>query len=207
LEIPRRLFVAWIPDDGPREIRRVLTADERWLLEARATALQDALRPFSENERNMVRLTVSTLLGGYRAMRHHGEDVEGAVEVTLAVLRNFPAWAITRGCAKIARDGIVRDGVSERRWAPNDAEISGIVGGIVREYQGHMRQAFALLTAPVEKPTPPRPNLPAAPRPRPVRDGYAQRVMADIEARRAKKESGNGIDPAGTSSEEISRDA
>ena len=52
VELPRAAFCSdGFPDAGPRAIVRALSAHERAKVEARATALEDALKPFTRTRR------------------------------------------------------------------------------------------------------------------------------------------------------------
>jgi hypothetical protein len=147
-EIPRRLFSAFKPNVGPRELRREMRPDERAAIEARAAALELALRPFDpQDERATVTASIAAMFGGFRAMRQQGDDVESIATVTRAVLREFPAWAIAEACLRIARHETKID----PRFAPNDSEIIDVVRNVVSQYRDNLEQAKALLEAPVER--------------------------------------------------------
>jgi hypothetical protein len=211
IELPRQLFAAWIPDSGPRAIVRTVSAEERAKIEARATALEDALEPFTRNDEHVVRAGINGLFSGYRAMRQLGEDARAVVDVTIAVLREFPAWAIAQACRKI----VCGETKLDRRFAPNDTEIFDIVAGVVRPYRENLRQAKALLDAPIDEPPPPRPpGLLAAIRPRPEKAPRrppiapltkSQALMADLAARKATNEARQEVraDPAEVSNVDL----
>jgi hypothetical protein len=206
IELPRQLFAAWIPDTGPRAIVRALSADGRAKIEARATALEDSLKPFTSNDEHAVRANINGLFSGYHAMRQVGENARAVVDVTMAVLREFPAWAIAQGCRNIVRGETKLD----RRFTPNDTEIFDVVAGIVRLYRENLRQAKALLDAPVEEPRPRGPSRHLAPvRPRaekapqrpqvePMTKSRREALMADLAARKARNDARLDIsaDPA-----------
>ena len=196
IAIPRQLFAAWVPNSGPRAVMRALSADERAKIEARATALEDALTPFTRNDQDAVRASINGLFSGYRAMRQQGDDARAIVDVTMAVLREFPAWAIAQACRKI----VCGETKLDRRFAPNDTEIFDVVAGIVRLYRENLRQAKALLDAPVDEPprrgrsrrlapTRPRPEK-ARQRPQvaPMTESRRQALMADLAARKARND-------------------
>ena len=199
IDLPKRLFSSWIPDEGPRAIVRQLEPSERALLEMRATALQIALQPFGEDL--AVEADVAAMFSGFRFMRQRGEDVGTTVHITLAVLREFPAWAIRKACLSIAQD---RANLNEK-FAPNDAEIYGVAEDIVRLYREHHRQANALLSAPVEPPIVPRrptkdkleellgrpigePKTGPHAHSIPTDGNHAKRIAADLAARKARNE-------------------
>jgi hypothetical protein len=196
IELPRQLFAAWIPDTGPRAIVRALSADERAKIEARATALEDALKPFTRNDEHAVRADINGLFSGYRAMRQEGEDARAVVDVTMAVLREFPAWAIAQACRKIVCGKTKLD----RRFAPNDTEIFEIIAGVVRPYHENLRQAKALLDAPIDEPPPRGPSghlaplspwpekVPKRPQVEPMTKSRREALMADLAARKAQND-------------------
>ena len=196
IALPRQLFAAWIPDTGLRAMVRALSADERAKIEARANALEDALRPFTRNDEHAVRASVNGLFSGYRAMRQLGDDARAVVEVTMAVLREFPAWAITQACRKI----VCGETKLHRRFAPNDSEIFDVVAGVVRFYGENLRQAKALLDAPVDEPAPrgpsgrlapirPRPEkTPQQPQVEPMTKSRRESLMTDLAARKSRND-------------------
>jgi hypothetical protein len=157
LEMPRCLFSAWIPDAGQREIVRALTAGERAKLDTRAVALEQALTPYLPDEGHRVSAEIAAMFGGFRAMRQLGEDIAATVEITRRVLRQFPLWAIAKGCMLIAQGCCGLD----RRYAPNDAEIYEVMAEIVRPYREALQRVLALLSAPVEEPKPSSPTYAA----------------------------------------------
>jgi hypothetical protein len=191
----RRLFSAVKLDDHPHAIVRELTQAERRALTDRATELRAALWGYVSGERDEVEASIAAMFGGFRSMRQEGDAAEGLVTVTAAVLRDFPAWAIAKGCLKIAQNQAGLD----RRWPPNDTEIHDVVAEIVREYRKTLEIVEALLLAPVEdreplpaptiapndvRPTGMEPNAPLVER-KPVDGRHAARVAADIAARKA----------------------
>jgi hypothetical protein len=196
IELPRQLFAACIPDTGLRAVVRALSADERAKIEARATALKDALTPFTRNDQHAVRASINGLFSGYRAMRQQGDDARDIVDVTMAVLREFPAWAIAQACRNIVRGETKLD----RSFAPNDTEIFDVVAGILRPYHENLRQAKALLSAPVDEPRARGPSGRLAPshpwpekarqRPQvePMTKSHREALMADLAARKARND-------------------
>lgn len=203
--IPARLFSAWKPDHGPRSVIRELTGHERALVGGRAEALREALRPFQASEQGRVNAEIAAMLGGFRSMRQQDEDVAATVEVARHVLREFPLWAISRGCLMIAQ----RKTDLDRKWPPNDGEIYGVVEDVVEHFRKRLASAEALLAAPVEPPEPVRPtqaeieaalgrpvsSVPSGLPEKPAWHGdgkHAQRVEADLAARRARREMTTG---------------
>lgn len=199
-EIARRVFSNWIPDRGQREIRRELRADERRALEVRAAALADAMLPYDRSDkraRAKAEAYLAAMFAGFRSSRQQDDAAEAMVDVTAAVLRGFPLWVITRVCLSASRG---EDGFNPR-FAPNDSELYAAAQRLMLPYRKAMATTQALLSAPVEKPVPPPLKSIQGPRkahisteaapPKPVDFGdgrHAQRVMADIAARRADRE-------------------
>jgi hypothetical protein len=196
IDLPRRLFAPWIPDTGPRAIARALSAEERAKIEARATALEDALKPFTRNDEHAVRASINGLFSGYRTMRQLGEDARAVVDVTMAVLREFPAWAIAQACRKI----VCGETKLDRRFPPNDTEIFDVVAGVVRPYNENLRQAKALLSAPVDEPRSRGPSgrlapigpwpekAPQRPQVEPMTRSRREALMADLAARKTRND-------------------
>lgn len=192
----------WKVDGEPQTIRRALAPDERAKLEVRVRALRDGLAPFAEPERRKVESLVAAMFGGFRAMRQDGDDAVAIVEVTCHVLREFPLWAISEAMIEIAQGKAGLD----RRFAPNDAQIFAVVERAVRAFRKTLEIAEAILVAPVEPPTTARDQShidkqvsdamgalpPVEPRPEQMRvehDGrHAERVAADLAARKARRE-------------------
>jgi hypothetical protein len=197
-DIPQRVWENWIPSAGPRAIVRGLTAQEREIVQLRANELAFALRPLSDRERERADAALSAMLGGFRSMRQFGENVEATVQVLLHALREFPAWAIVEACDRIRRRQVELD----PRFAPNDPQIYEIVAAIVAPYRRTLHNAQTLLTAPIAPRPHPKPSREEVERvlshplsgrsdklvPPIPRDGkHAQRVTADIEARKATR--------------------
>lgn len=201
LEIPSQLLSSWTPENGEREIIRELKPAERLNLNGRARALTEALQPYSEQETNRVEAELAAMFNGFRSMRQQGADVVGTIEITRRVLREFPVWAIAKGCMKIAQDRAELNA----RFAPNDAEIYRVVAEIVRHFRKTLAKVKSVLTAQIEKPEPKRPTLAEIEamlgrkiidddhrermRVAAMGDGrHAQRVMVDLAERKRAKE-------------------
>jgi hypothetical protein len=143
-DLPRALYGGWTPDPAYRQLARPMTNGERAAIEARAAALELALEPFGEEDRGRVDESVSAMFSGFRSMgRQSGDQVGATIEVTMAVLAPFPAWAIAKGCLKVARNEAGLD----RRFAPNDGEVADVVKEIVRPYKAALTGARGLLLA------------------------------------------------------------
>lgn len=196
-ELPK-LLTGYRPDNAPWELWRPLSETERGLVELRVNELRRALTGWLPTERDAVNATLGAMFGGFRSMRQQGDDVRGIALVTASVLRDFPLWAIAKGCRKIAS----REAGLNPSFPPNDAEIFGVVTEIVQGYRKTLALADALLAATVRPPRalpkpppatgydgPPVGAEPYAPREelnRRAPDGdHAARVAADLAARRA----------------------
>jgi hypothetical protein len=140
------LFSAWVPTSGKREIVRALTCFERTALTQRAGELQAGLAPYAASERSAVKAGLLGMFSGFRNMRLLGADLEATVEILLRVLREFPLWAIRRGCLRIAQCKAGLDG----KWPPNDAEVYAVVAEEVRFYRAILASVEALLDTPIE---------------------------------------------------------
>lgn len=185
-EMPRRLVCFRPNGGGPWEIRREMRPDERVTLDARCAALEIATSAYEEAETASVEASIGAMLGGFRSMRQQGENVVRIIEITRAVLREFPAWAINRACLKIARHETKHD----PRFAPNDAELADQVRAVLKPYREALDAARALLGSAVR--TEPEPHARGSVRKAkpfaPERgDGkHASRIASDLEARKAR---------------------
>jgi hypothetical protein len=140
---------------GPRSIVRELTHTERATLQRRQYALQCGLLAFQGQERDQVRGALHAMLGGFRSLRERDDNAETSVEVLLAVLRDFPAWAVEEACLRIAQQRTEIDPPLDPRWPPNDGQVHALVAAVVAPYRQNLTTASALLAAPVEQPAPP----------------------------------------------------
>lgn len=191
--IPARVWSNWIPAVGARSIIRELKSDERAALTRRESELSTALVAYPPLDEHRVIAAISSMLGGYRSMRHQDGDAVAILDGTRRVLAEFPAWAIERGCLMIQQGVTVLD----RRYAPNDAEIYAVVLDVVKPYRDALRTVAGVLAAPIEPPPPKvdpirrdqlvaeaRKSLGIPPEGFPGRPGYAQRVAEDLARRR-----------------------
>jgi hypothetical protein len=152
IDLPRKLFSAWIPDNGPREIRRALTAEERSRLELRAAAVRDGLQPYFAEEEHAVDAEIAAMLNGFRLMaRQQDDDVTATVEIIRCVLQPFPLWAIAKACMTISQAQAGLD----PRYPPNDSQIYVVVERVVTSYRKTLDTVEALFAAPVERRDPP----------------------------------------------------
>ena len=151
VEIPRAVWANWIPDDGPRQLRRALTVTERNALEGRRAELEPMLEPFTPAELDHVVLALSDMFGGFTSMRQGDEDAAARLDSVVRLLAPFPAWAIAKACSYIQMNGVYRDGKFDRRWPPNDPEIVKEVRSAMQLYAQQHSQAVAMLSATVEE--------------------------------------------------------
>jgi hypothetical protein len=136
-------LVIWRPTTGPVELSRALTDVETSAVAARATALELALMPHDQDEREAVESALAAMFSGFRQMRQTGESVEATVAIARMVLREFPAWAIQEACLKIARG---QAGI-DRRWPPNDAQLCELVSSLLFRRKRALDDARLLLSA------------------------------------------------------------
>jgi hypothetical protein len=154
VDLPRRLWEAWIEPGKPRLLRRPLRENERQALEARRAELAPWVCGYAPEERDQAAEAVSMMFSGFRSMS--GQSDEQAVATVAGVLQAlapFPAWAIKRACEKIRISGYTRkDGdryVTERHWPPSDADLVEAVETQVKLYRDQFNSAVALLSAAV----------------------------------------------------------
>lgn len=182
-----RLFAPWREDGKLQEIVRALTDGERSKLEMRRDELIAGLAPFSDAQFGAVEAAIDAMFAGFRSMRSKGDAADAETGISAAVLREYPRWAIEDACFMIARGKAGLD----PQWPPNDAQIVEVVERIILSRRKTLKTITALLEAPVATPD----RLPAGQRPRisgpihgaPRDDGHAERVAADLAARRAGK--------------------
>lgn len=190
ITLPR--LICWRPDSGPYELVRELAPAERGQLEMRREILDAGLRPFGDAEKPDLEAALGAMFSGFR-MRQQGKAVMATIEITLAVLREFPSWAISEACLQIARG----ESALDEHWPPTDAEIYGVCDDLVRNWRRAQRTTIELLQAkvasrePLQKPTKAEIEAKIGRRigERDERDtGYAARVAADLERRRQERE-------------------
>lgn len=135
----------------PVNIARALTEAERDMVERRRNELSQGCAPFATSETDRVVKAISRMLGGIRSLRN--DDIEAAVagiDGMRHLLKEFPLWAIEAGCLAIAKGEALVDGRRmDRRWAPNDSEVYGVIKEIVAPYLKALENVTALLAAPV----------------------------------------------------------
>jgi hypothetical protein len=161
--------------------------DESAGLQARSAALEIVIKPYEDFERAEIEASIAGMLSGFRSMRHSEGDAATTVAITRAVLRDFPAWAIKLGCMKIAR----RETGCDPRFAPNDAEIAEVVRSLVKPYREAFDATMLLISAVVQPvQTRQRSSIRETQQPAPsLSDGkHAERIAADLAARKARNE-------------------
>lgn len=187
IELPR--LVCWRPKHGDCELTRELSTTERSALEAHRERLTHALTPFERNEQSDLAASIGAMFSGFRSMRQTGESVSATITITLAVLREFPAWAIKQACVGIAQ-GKFSD--LDPTWPPNDAQIHAAVSDLVAYHKRRLAHTEELIAAKVieRKPLKSRERDATEWRPyAPEADGkHAQRIAADLAERKARNE-------------------
>lgn len=201
-DIPDRVVGFWqgFARESEPLLRRELTVAERSSLEARLAELQAALAPYPEASKRRLCEVVSGALGAFPAMQRHSP--EAAISITASYLwtmRGRPHWAIEKVCEQI-RSGRTNLNLS---FCPSEPEFNQLVGKQVQPYAERLALIQKLLNAKTWGPEPERltraeiaeivgrdfTDRPAfLPQP-PAGDGkHAQRVLADIEARKSARQ-------------------
>lgn len=208
--IPDRVL-AWIGSDGVAEIRRPLTDAERAALERRASDLHRALVPWSNADRRQLEGELALMLGGFATMQRLDEiAAKGLVAQYLQLTRDRPFWAVVQVCRKIR----IGDAGLPTQYCPNEAEFNSVLRRVVSPYERQLLQARRVLEAKVQPPPPlkltrteleaklgrPLPQTVASNEvkstPMPIGDGkHAERVLADLAARKARREAGLSATP------------
>jgi hypothetical protein len=205
-EIPAKVWSNWKPAHSRREIVRTLNAGERAILQRRAYALECGLMPYAGGDRDGIKASLLAMFSGFRSLRQEGEDIIATAEITCIVLRDFPAWAIEQACLRIARhESGIEEIDSSPKWAPSDVLVYDAVKAVVVPYRKALDSAQSLLSAPVEQPEDARPTRAEveAKLGRPITDRkvveaveppqkydgkHAQRIAADLAARKVRNE-------------------
>lgn len=182
-------------DDGVRLLTRSLTDDERSLLLRRAAYLEHAAAFASAKESAM---EISGLLSRWPSARASGEEAQIIVAQYVSTLSAFPLWAIKRAC----EPGACAEIEGYNPAFPPSAEqlflfVRNCVQGLERE-RAEIKETLSgrveeLLGKPSKAQLEERLRREIRGRPlRPVQlpgDGkHAQRVAADLAARRERNE-------------------
>ncbi|MDE2103580.1 MAG: hypothetical protein KGL39_40445 [Patescibacteria group bacterium] len=131
-----------------------MTDAERGALERRAAELEPFMRPYGQNEQDLVAEAIGDMYAGFPGMRATGAEAVAKVDSMMRLLAEFPLWAIKRSCERIRTDGYEvtdRDGTRrERHWPPADAEVVAEVRREVKLRAEAFASARALLSAEVD---------------------------------------------------------
>lgn len=184
------------------ELRRPLQPAERTALQRRAGELRSALAPWPPSSRDELEGEVSLMLN-VPANRGLDETAAmGFVAQYLQLTRTRPHWAIVKVCrmVRLGKAGL------PPAYCPTEAEFNLLIDREVAYYERAFAKAQKVLDAKVRPPDPPKPTraemearfplIGASPsteaqaRPPPTAsDGnHTARVMADIAARKAQRE-------------------
>jgi hypothetical protein len=195
--IPDRVLM-WTDSKGAAELRRPLTVSERTALERRANDLRSALAPWPMVNRDVLEAQVSLMLN-FPANR--GLDETAAmcmVAQYLMLSRDRPHWAIVKVC-RMVRLG---KAALPAAYCPTEAQFNLLIEREVADYERQLARTQRILDAKVLPADPPKPTraeieakawaAPAevkAPASVAPSDGnHAARVLADIAARKAQRE-------------------
>jgi hypothetical protein len=179
---------------GTPVLRRPFTEAERSALEERVWSLSCAVAPPQEAHRNALLASISGMLGAFPMMQRHDELTGLAMVASyLWSAREQPHWAILKAC-NMVRSGI---GGLNRAFCPSEPEFNTIAGRCAEAYVDALRRTKRLLAAKVDTPSAgPKPPLSKAALEvlarahgwTPCDGGHAERVKADLEARRWARE-------------------
>lgn len=200
-DIPDRTVTRWTgtgEERGEPVLRRALTSDERAAVAHRRDELRNAVAPAPEASRNMLLRAIKGMLGAYPAMQRYDDGTATAIAANyLWTVREEPHWAIAKACDEVrsAAAGL------NPSFAPTEPEFATVVAKLVATYRQRLAQAEAVLRAGVDKlPAPPltkeeieaKLGRPIGERPNPLwpeeaAGGHAERVAADLAARKARQ--------------------
>ena len=145
--LPRMLWSAWKPSDGPRALRRPLLDAERCMLTARRDELAPWLTSYHPSEGDDVALSLLDMFGSFPSMRQGAREAAARVNAARRLLVPYPAWAIVKASQGIQATGVFRGESYDRQWPPSDAELIAAVQHEMRLYVTQYRSAIALLEA------------------------------------------------------------
>jgi hypothetical protein len=199
--IPDRVLM-WTGNDSVAELRRPLTLEERTKLERRDSELRSALAPWPQSSRDVLEAEVSLMLN-FPANRGLDEiTAMGFVAQYLQLTRDRPHWAIVKVCrmVRLGTAGLLT------AYCPTEAQFNLLIEREVADYERQLARTQRILDAKVLPADPPKPTLaeiearlgrPLGAAPAEVKapasvapsDGnHAARVLADIAARKAQRE-------------------
>jgi Helix-turn-helix domain len=191
---------------GTPVLRRPFKASERGLLERRVWELRCAVAPFEARSRDALLQAISGMLGAFPAMQRFDQHAAlGIAANYLMIVRQQPHWAIVKACEMVRTNkaGFNPD------FCPSEPQFVTAVAQLVKPYADALRRVESLVDAKVDRPPAPKPTreegeaklgrpLPQTvasnevkSTPMPVGDGnYAERVLADLAARKARRAAG-----------------
>lgn len=192
-EIPDRVVCGYDLHGGHPELRRALAPDERAALERRVAELRPAVASARAGDRD-------TLLDALLGVQPQGFDEEtsmGLAASYLETLGRLPPWAVREACLMVR--------TSEAKLEAGQTVeqlLNATARGLVAPYERSLLKAQGLLDAQVTLPAPRR--APPAPcgrppsgimapikpwRDAPMPSDRRARLLADLEARKARNES------------------
>ena len=148
-DIPRWAWSSWKADGTPRLIRQELPPNFRAELQKRRDDIAPVIEPYDSSDDARVTVAIADLLSGFPG-KQDDEMVVARIDSIRRLLALYPAWAIEKVCADIRSKGFARDGKIDRRWAPTDPELCGMMDTALRMYRDAHSSAVALLAAEVE---------------------------------------------------------
>jgi hypothetical protein len=187
---------------GTPVLRRPFNDAERSALERRIWELRCALTAFESRDREALGRAINGMLGAFPMMQRFDQVAAlSMARAYLSLAEGRPYWAIVKACQ------MVRLGTAglNSGFCPSEPEFNTLVGRLVEPYVNALRRAESLLAATIEPPAPPRPTRaelearlgrrlgPPSSEPKPPTmsagdGGHAERVMADLAARKAMRE-------------------
>jgi hypothetical protein len=201
--IPDRIL-AWTGSNGVAELRRPLTDDERGTLARRVSELLSALAPWPKQSGDELKGEISLMLN---VPANRGLDERAAMGFVLQYLqlcRNRPHWAIVKVCRNVR---LGKAGLSPA-YCPTEAEFNRLIDQEVAAFERALRRGRAILEAKALPSDPPKPTQAEIEaklgrtisgaeekesEARPSADAgdgnHAARVMAELAARKARRES------------------
>jgi hypothetical protein len=185
--LSRELQRGTVNDEGKRLLTRLPTEQERGLLRGRLNYLHAALMPAQAAE---CATEIARLLAGYLSAK--SPDPQMTIAQYVHQLRDLPLWAIRRATEPEACSHL--DGYNPA-FAPSAEQLCIVAKGQLAQAQREWVELGEILAGQIEqkrqRPTRedleaklgrPLPNLPRGD------GGHMRRVLADIEARKARDE-------------------
>ncbi len=188
---------------GTPVLRRPFNEAERSALERRIWELRCALASFESGDSEALGRAINGMLGAFPMMQRFDQVAAlSMARAYLSLVGGRPYWAIVKACQNV-RLGTAGLNLG---FCPSEPEFNILVGRLVEPYVNALRRAESLLAAKIDPPAPVRPTQteveaklgrrlgpPSSPQLKPpampVGDGgHAARVMADLVARKARRE-------------------